>query len=68
MKFNGSLLKKDINLYMRTFGEAYIKDAVKQIENEAKNCVMYFYSTYCRQAGKDSRADWTKASEKPGDC
>ena len=46
MKFNANALKKDINLYMRTFGEAYIKDAVKQIENEAKNCVMYFYSTY----------------------
>ena len=46
MKFNTKALKKDINLYMRTFGEAYIKDAVKQIENEAKNCVMYFYSTY----------------------
>ena len=46
MKFDTSALKKDINLYMRTFGEAYIKDAVKQIENEAKNCVMYFYSTY----------------------
>ena len=46
MKFNTNALKKDINLYMRTFAEAYIKDAVKQIENEAKNCVMYFYSTY----------------------
>ena len=46
MKFNSSLLKKDINLYMRTFGEAYVTEAIDEIENTAKNCVMYFYDSY----------------------
>ena len=46
MKFNCGLLKKDINKYARSFAKAYVPDVVKQLEIEAKNCAMYFYSTY----------------------
>ena len=46
VKFNKIGLKKDINLYLRTFAEAYVKKAIKQVETYARDCVTYFYNSY----------------------
>lgn len=46
MKFNTNALKKDINLYMRTFAQVYINKAIKLLETYARDCVTYFYNDY----------------------
>ena len=46
MKFNANALKKDINLYMRTFAQTYVTKAIKQLETYARDCVNYFYNDY----------------------
>ena len=46
MKFDGTGLKKDIDKYYYTFASTFVKEAIDSLEQEAKNCVMYFYTDY----------------------
>lgn len=46
MKFDTGALKKDINSYLNTFAKTYVTEAIKSVEEEANNCVMYFYADY----------------------
>lgn len=46
MKFDGTGLKKDIDKYYYTFASIFVKKAIDSLEQEAKNCVMYFYVDY----------------------
>ena len=46
MKFNGSALKKDIKTYFKVFGNIYVEEYMKNMEEKARRAIQYFYTTY----------------------
>lgn len=46
MKFNGSALKNDIKTYFKAFGNTYIEEYLKNLEEKANYAIRYFYTTY----------------------